>query len=80
MNVRAVLDEITTLPADKQEEVADFVAFLRSRIRAEAGGTQEEAAAEPTSIVGMWANRTEMSESVEWVKRLREREWGLPRA
>lgn len=80
MNVHAVLDEIATLPADKQEEVADFVAFLRSRIRAKDGDAPEKAAAEPTCFVGMWANRTEMSESVEWVKRLREREWGLPRA
>lgn len=80
MNVRAVLDEITTLPADKQEEVADFVAFLRSRIRAEGEGEREKAAGEPASFVGMWADRADMADSVEWVNRLREREWGLPRA
>jgi hypothetical protein len=76
MNVQAILNDIKTLPPDKQEEVADFIAFLKIRL-----GTQKEKTlgestpANSSSFFGMWADREEMKDSSFWVRELRTREW-----
>jgi hypothetical protein len=73
MKVETVVEDISALPPGKQEEVADFVAFLRSRWEREQ--TPADARPEPRSFVGMWADRADMSEGTSWVRRLRETEW-----
>jgi hypothetical protein len=78
MDLKTIVEGIAALPSDKREEVADFVAFLRSRARRDEERVQETVVAEPTSFVGMWADRADMADSVHWVRRLREREWGWP--
>ena len=80
MDIETILEEIAALPSDKREEVADFVAFLRSRACRDEERVQEKVVAEPTSFVGMWADRADMADSTNWVRRLREREWGRPHA
>lgn len=75
MSIDSLLDDIAALPPDKREEVADFVAFLRSRSNpGHMGG--HEVVQEPTDFVGMWADRSDMADSAAWVRRLRERQWG----
>lgn len=77
MSIDSLLEDIAALPPDKREEVADFVAFLRSRSDSgHAGG--HEAAQEPTDFVGMWADRSDMADSAAWVRRLRQRQWDTP--
>jgi len=80
MNRRTILDELETLPADKQQEVADFIAFLRSRMGSKQSNEKEQAAKEPSSFVGMWADRAEMADSAGWVRHIRARDWGTPHA
>ncbi len=79
MNLQMILNDIKTLPPDKQEEVVDFIAFLKSRL-----GTGKEqvastnAAAKSDSFFGMWRDRDEMADSSSWVRDLRSREWEKP--
>lgn len=74
MSIDSLLEDIAALPPDKREEVADFVAFLRSR--SDSGHTGEgESTREPTEFFGMWADRPDMADSTAWVRRLRKREW-----
>lgn len=76
MNVQMILNDIKTLPPDKQEEVADFITFLKSKfgIRKEQTSPVKDAA-KSNGFFGMWSNRTEMSDSSSWVRDLRNREW-----
>jgi len=76
MNLQVLLNDMKTLPRDKQEEVADFIAFLKSRF----GTRKEQATSTNTaeksgSFFGMWSHRDEMADSSSWVRDLRSREW-----
>ncbi len=78
MNFQAILNDIKTLPPDKQEEVADFIAFSKIRlgIRKEKTLTVTESTTiNSNGFFGMWADRGEMSDSANWVRELRTREW-----
>ena len=75
MNLQVLLNDIKTLPQDKQEEVADFIAFLKSR----SGTLKEQATSTNTAVksdsfFGMWSHRDEMADSSSWVRDLRNRE------
>ncbi len=76
MNLQTILNDIKMLPLDKQEEVADFIAFLKTRI-----GIQRDRSSTSSTTVrsesffGMWADREDMKDSSLWVRELRTREW-----
>ena len=76
MNLQVLLNDIKTLPQDKQEEVVDFIAFLKAR-----SGTRKEQVASTNPAVksdgffGMWSHRDEMADSSSWVRDMRSREW-----
>ncbi|MCP4146805.1 MAG: DUF2281 domain-containing protein [bacterium] len=76
MNLQMILNDIKTLPLDKQEEVADFIAFLKSRF----GNRKEQSypvssGVNPDTFFGMWSDRDEMTDSSAWVRDLRKNEW-----
>ena len=75
MNLQVILDDIKTLPLDKQEEVADFIAFLKSRPSRKEQVPTSNAAVKSDSFFGMWRDRAEMADSSSWVRDLRSREW-----
>ena len=76
MNLQVLLDDIKTLPRDKQEEVVDFIAFLKSRLGARKEQTPStKTAVKYDSFFGMWSHRDEMADSSSWVRDLRSREW-----
>jgi hypothetical protein len=77
MEAAGIAEEITSLPPEAQEQVMDFVAFLKSRYSAKrpaAGAKPAPLAEEP--FIGMWRGRDEMSDSTAWVRDLRRRDWG----
>ncbi len=65
--------DISSLPPDAQREVRDFVEFLKTKHRASKAAPRKtrrrKMAGEP--FVGMWKDRPEMENAVEWVRRLR---------
>ena len=73
MNMEAVVKELDSLPPEKQEEVADFVAFLH--LRTTMSASEVDAVPEPKGFVGMWADRLDMRNTGAWLQRVREREW-----
>ncbi|RME82065.1 MAG: DUF2281 domain-containing protein [Caldilineae bacterium] len=58
--------------------VADFIAFLRLRYGQEPSEEEVEAlpALKDESFVGIWHDRTDMTDSTTWVRTVRAREWG----
>jgi hypothetical protein len=76
MTSEQLLREIEALPEAERRQVADFVAFLRSRARQRR--PRRPANLPPISedpAIGMWWDREEMRDSVAWVRSVRQREW-----
>lgn len=77
MNAQTISREITKLPLDVQREVFDFVEFLRARYRTTKQDIQKKRvpiSKEP--FIGVWADRQDMEDSSQWLRSLREKEWG----
>lgn len=75
MNREQVWREFDALSPPAQQQVADFIAFLRSR-------TSQGAKQDATSIdfvtdpfIGMWQDRDDLADSNAWVRQHRAREW-----
>jgi hypothetical protein len=76
MNLQAILNDIKMLPPDKQEEVADFIAFLKNRLGIqEDHGSSSDTVRDKKGFFGMWADREEMGDSSSWVREVRKTEW-----
>ena len=72
--------QYAALPSDAQRQVADFIAFLATRYHAAQPSTpprESDLTNEP--IIGMWADRDDMTDSSAWVRTLRDREWNRRR-
>jgi len=72
-----MLREILALPPEGQRIVAEIVSALRQRYASQQSAPQPEPVnllAEP--FIGWWNDREETADSVEWVRNLREQEWG----
>ncbi|RLC78820.1 MAG: hypothetical protein DRI61_09205 [Chloroflexi bacterium] len=69
-----IISSLDLLPPESLELLKEFVAFLRSRVAEEEEpvrkGTAEELAGSP--LVGLWADREDIGDSVEFVRKLRE--------
>lgn len=77
MNLERTLSQIRHLPRDQQQKVADFVSALSSSLVKEPESTKEvRASFSDGPFFGIWHDHPEMSDSTNWVRTLREREWG----
>ena len=76
MNEDKILQEFSSLPAQAQQMVLDFIAFLKVRYLG-TGRSPEKPAAElrDDEFIGMWRDRADMADSTAWVRRLRQAEW-----
>jgi hypothetical protein len=64
------------LPIDRQQEVVDFIAFLKERVGIKGAPSpvlKKKAAAD--GFVGMWTDREDMNDSSLWVRQMRADEW-----
>ena len=80
MNPENILKEIQLLPPEAQQEVADFVAFLKSKfafLPQPRKGKRKSVL--DSKFVGMWEDREDMKDSSKWVRNLRENEWSRKR-
>jgi len=73
-----IAQEIESLPPEAQNQIIDFVAFLKERYQA--GQSVQKSARgklidEP--FIGMWRQREDVRDSVAWVREFRRREWEL---
>ncbi len=77
-----LLRDIESLPTEAQKEIRDFVAFLKTRYTAKSAKAVKRARRvklEDEPFIGMWKDREDMKDSVEWVSRMRDREWHRPK-
>jgi hypothetical protein len=66
--------QFAALPREARDEVADFIAFLQNKYaRSSRVTTRKPLHEEP--FVGIWQNRTDISDSTTWVRETRQREW-----
>jgi hypothetical protein len=76
MNREQVWREFEALPLPAQQQVADFIAFLRTR---SSRGVPESVSTsvdfDDDPFVGMWQDRDDLADSSTWVRNLREQEW-----
>jgi hypothetical protein len=76
MEMTQIAEEIASLPPEAQQQVIDFVAFLKARYPthlARGKGRRTKLVDDP--FIGMWQDRKEMRDSTAWVRELRRREW-----
>lgn len=76
MKQEKIWREFTSLSPELQQQVIDFIAFLRTRYTmtsARKTTTRTKLADEP--FIGMWRNRKDLRDSTAWVRETRQREW-----
>lgn len=80
METEKIINDITNLPPQAQRQVADFIAFLRTRFKSPDNQPfgQSNLANEP--FIGMWKDRQDMQDSRAWIRGIRKSEWREPRA
>lgn len=73
MEREKVWREFMDLSTEDQRKVADFIASLREESRPARSGALPNLEDEP--FIGMWSDREDMRDSVEWVREVRGSEW-----
>ena len=79
MKEQKVWREFSALQPELQQQVADFIHFLRTRY-APARKNSKRIPLEKEPFVGMWSDREDMADSTAWVRNLRQTEWEQRRA
>ena len=75
MALSRIVQDINSLPPEAQKQVADFVAFLQERYSPVPVKKIRRAKLTKEPFIGMWKDRAEMKDSVEWVRRVRREQW-----
>jgi hypothetical protein len=77
MTNEEILREIKALPLEAQQQIEDFVVFLRQRYKSSSPVKAAPASdLKSESFVGMWRDREELQDSAGWVRNVREKHWG----
>ena len=77
MTQQQFVEEYAALPDEAQRQIADFLAFLRQKYQSAASeplSHSEDLASEP--FVGMWRDNVDLEDSTDWVRNVRQTEWG----
>ena len=75
MTQQDLLDEFVSLPLDAQRQVTDFISFLRQKYQTKTPDRGNDTEINGDKFVGMWSDREDLSNSTEWVRNIREKEW-----
>ncbi len=74
MTNEEIVREFSALPSEARREVADFIAFLKTRY-----GRQNEKPIDGNlneeNFVGMWKDREDLKDGAAWVREVRQNEW-----
>ncbi|MDX2043546.1 MAG: hypothetical protein SF097_20180 [Acidobacteriota bacterium] len=76
MTNEEMLREINSLPPEGQRLIEGVLASLRQLYARSPSASQSAADIRSESFIGMWRDRDDMGDSSEWVRKLREAEWG----
>ena len=75
MDHESLWDAFRALPPHARQEVADFIVFLRARYNPQSPNIPKDGKLNEEPFIGMWADRSDMTESTAWVRSLRTNEW-----
>ena len=76
MEQEKILDDISNLPPEALQLVADFIAFLRTRYkRPDAQKQTKQISLVNEPFIGIWKDREDMNNSGKWLRNVREAEW-----
>ena len=76
MTPQKLLDEYVALPMEAQRQVADFIVFLQQRyIVGQPIQKNRQVNLKTEPFIGMWRNRQDLSDSSNWVRKIRKSEW-----
>ncbi len=80
MEAEKINADIADLPPQAQRQVADFIAFLRTRYQTPNSQPSRQISLGNEPFIGMWKDRQEMQDSSAWIRDTRKSEWREPRA
>jgi hypothetical protein len=75
MTHEEILRDIASLPPEGQRQVIDFIAFVHQRYGRSQSNEQPVSDLRAESFVGIWQDRDDLVDSVDWVRQVRESEW-----
>ncbi len=76
METANIFNEIASLPPEAQKQVADFIAFMKTRYSVKQTILKtKRIRLKDEPFIGMWRDREDMSDSSAWVRKLRDKEW-----
>jgi hypothetical protein len=69
-------EDLDSLPPEAQRQVSDYVALLKQRYGEErAEKKTRKGRLTDEAFVGMWRDREDLTDSRQWVREMRKREW-----
>jgi len=75
MEKKTVWRQFNTLPPEAQQEVSDFIAFLHNRKPSSVHASRRKRKLRDEPFCGMWKDRKDIGDSVEYVRKLRRKHW-----
>lgn len=75
MNPQQLLKDVESLPPFAQQEAIDFIAFLKDRYPNNPRKVTKIPNVQNQNFVGMWKDRADLSDSVAWVRQVRQNDW-----
>jgi hypothetical protein len=80
METEKIFNDINNLPPQAQRQVADFIAFLRTRYKRPDSQPPRQSSLANEPFIGMWKDRQDTQDSRTWLRGVRKSEWRDPRA
>ena len=79
MSESPVSKKIKQLPPEAKQQAQDFVDFLYQRyVKSEGKKKSGTGKISESPFFGIWKDREEMRDSVEWVRKVRKSQWPKP--
>jgi hypothetical protein len=75
MTHEEILRDIASLPPEGQRQVIDFIAFVQQRYGRSQSNEQPVSDLRTEGFVGIWQDRDDLMDSVDWVRHVRDSEW-----
>lgn len=71
-NAAQILKKVESYSPDMQREILDFIEFIENKYKFKTPTTKKKSSLRDEPFIGMWKNRPEMDDSVEYVQNLRK--------
>ena len=76
MGNKGFYNKFEALPLEAQEQVLSFIDFLQKKYVMKGKKSSEKKSTLNKKFIGLWENREDMKDSSDWIRNLREKEWG----